>query len=147
MPSKRINYISLKVVKESTIQYPNRRINSAEDAVELLRQFMEGSDREIMLAIYLNTKNEPTAIQTIGIGTLNSCPVHSREIFKGAIATNANSIIIAHSHPSGDPTPSHEDIKITETIVEVGRIIGIEVLDHIILGDGKFVSLKAQGKM
>lgn len=144
-PAKRVDIVSLRLVKESSVLYPNRKINSPEDAAKLLEEFLADADREHFVAIYLNIKNEPTAIHTVSIGTLNSAQVHAREVFKGAMLANAAAIIIGHNHPSGDPTPSKEDTKITDALVDIGRIIGIEIIDHIIIGHGRFVSLKAKG--
>lgn len=90
----------------------------------------------------INTKNKPTAIHTVSIGTLNSTVVHPREIFKAAILSNAASIILAHNHPSGDPTPSKEDIGITKRLVDAGELLGITVMDHIIIGENNYVSMK-----
>lgn len=95
--------------------------------------------------LYLNTKNQVIHRQTIFIGSLNTSIVHPREVFKEAFRRAAASIICLHNHPSGDPTPSREDIEVTKRLVECGQIIGIEVLDHIIIGDHKFVSLKEKG--
>lgn len=93
----------------------------------------------------LDTKNQPTNISTVHIGSLNASIVHPREVMKTAIPSNAASIICCHPHPSGEPTPSSEDIDVTERLAEVGKIIGIELLDHIILGEDKFISLKEKG--
>ncbi|HDR6242880.1 TPA: DNA repair protein RadC [Bacillus cereus] len=97
------------------------------------------------ICLYLNTKNQVIHRQTIFIGSLNTSIVHPREVFKEAFRRAAASIICLHNHPSGDPTPSREDIAVTKRLVECGQIIGIEVLDHIIIGDHKFVSLKEKG--
>ncbi|PGO19076.1 DNA repair protein RadC [Bacillus thuringiensis] len=97
------------------------------------------------ICLYLNTKNQVLHRQTIFIGSLNTSIVHPREVFKEAFRRAAASIICLHNHPSGDPTPSREDIEVTKRLVECGQIIGIEVLDHIIIGDHKFVSLKEKG--
>lgn len=100
---------------------------------------------ENFTCLYLNTKNQVIHRQTIFIGSLNTSIVHPREVFKEAFRRAAASIICLHNHPSGDPTPSREDIEVTKRLVECGQIIGIEVLDHIIIGDHKFVSLKEKG--
>lgn len=93
----------------------------------------------------LDTKNQPTNISTVHIGSLNATIVHPREVMKTAILSNSASIICCHPHPSGDPTPSPEDVEVTERLAEVGKIIGIELLDHIIMGDSTFISLKEKG--
>jgi len=101
-------------------------------------------DRECIVAIHLDCKNKINSVETISVGTLNSTLTHPREVFKGAILANAAAIILGHNHPSGNPTPSQEDITLTRRLAEAGRILGIEVLDHIILGDDDWVSLKAK---
>lgn len=144
--AKRVDIVSLKVVKESSLLYGKRKISSPNDAVEIGRSMLDGSDREKLLLCCLNTKNEPTNLNIVSIGSLNSSIVHPREVFKLAILGNSASIILFHNHPSGDTTPSKEDINITERIKEAGKIIGIELIDHIILGDeNKYTSLKEKG--
>jgi DNA repair protein RadC len=144
--AKRVDIVSLKVVKESSILYGNRKISSPGDAVDIGRIMLDGSDREKLLLCCLNTKNEPNSLNIVSIGSLNSSIVHPREVFKLAILGNSASIILFHNHPSGDTTPSKEDINITERIKEAGKIIGIELIDHIILGDeNKYTSLKEKG--
>jgi len=97
------------------------------------------------LCIYLNTKNRILGIEVVSIGILNSSICHPREVFKGAILASAKSIILAHNHPSGDPEPSDDDITLTKRTENAGRIIGIELLDHIIIGDGSYISLRERG--
>lgn len=143
--AKRVDIVSLKMVKESSILYANRRIGTPDDAVELLKNLLEGSDREMLVVCCLSSKNEPTNISVVSIGSLNSSIVHPREVFKIAIMSNAASIIIGHNHPSADTTPSKEDINITERIKKAGDIIGIKLLDHIIIGDKNYLSLKEEG--
>lgn len=144
--AKRVDIVSLKVVKESSLLYGKRKISSPSDAIEIGRSMLDGSDREKLLLCCLNTKNEPTNLNIVSIGSLNSSIVHPREVFKLAILGNSASIILFHNHPSGDTTPSKEDINITQRIKEAGKIIGIELIDHIILGDeNKYISLKEKG--
>lgn len=144
--NKRVDIVTIKMVKEKSIKYENRKITSPSDAETLCRNFLENSDREQLIAISLDTKNQPTNINVVSIGSLNSSIVHPREVFKLAILSNANSIIIAHNHPSGDATPSREDINITKRLKECGELIGINLIDHIIIGDDeRFVSLKEKG--
>ena len=141
--SKRVNIVSVKLVKEKSISYTNRKIGSPYDAHILCKDFLENEDREKLIVVCLDTKNQPTSINIASIGTINSSLVHPREIFKTAILSNSNSILVAHNHPSGNPTPSEEDINITNRLQEVGEIIGIKLIDHIIIGeDDNFISLK-----
>jgi len=125
--------------------YKNRKISSPEDAWVLFKQYLNGADREHFVVMALDTKNQPTAIQTYHIGSLNSSMSHPREIMKVAILNNAASLILGHNHPSNDPSPSQEDVQVTKRIVEVGQLLGIDVLDHIIVCDDSLVSLKEKG--
>lgn len=106
---------------------------------------LSGLKQEHFICLYLDTKNRLIREETISIGTLDANVVHPREVFKGAVSYSASSIIFVHNHPSGDPEPSEEDIAITRTLVEAGRLMGIDVLDHLIVGDSSFVSLKERG--
>lgn len=103
-------------------------------------------DREHFVAFHLDARNRVRSFETVAIGSMVAAIVHPREVFKGAILANAAGIILAHNHPSGDTGPSPEDIAITKRLHEAGRILGIDVLDHIIVGDGTF-SLQANGMM
>ena len=145
--AKRVDIISLRMVKESSVLYPPRRVITPRDAVSLLSGFLDGWDREAFLVAYLNTKNEPTAIHTVSVGTLNSSLVHPREVYKGALLTNAASVILAHNHPSGDPTPSKEDIELTSSLAGTGKVLGIPVLDHLVIGDGLYYSFKEHSNL
>lgn len=145
-PSKRVDIVSLKLVREASTLYPTRKINAPEDAAALLEKFIGDSDREHVVALYLNTKNEPVAIHTVSIGTISSCLIHPREIFKGALLANSSALILAHCHPSGNPEPSKEDLEITKRLAQAGELLGIELLDHIIIGsEGRYISLKGKG--
>lgn len=146
-PAKRIQIVSLRMVKEKSLLYSTRTIRKPEDAAELFRQFIGDCDRESFCMLTLNTKNEPTALHQVSFGTLNASLVHPRETFKLAILANSASIMVCHNHPSGEPSPSPEDIEITKRLKECGTLLGIELLDHIILGDGQFVSMRERGLM
>lgn len=148
MVAKRVSIVSCKLVKECpAINYALRKVSQPEDAVTLVQHFLEDADREVMVLICMNRKGEPTALQTISIGTLSSSLVHPREVFKAAILSNAASIILAHNHPSGDPVPSREDIEISRRIKESGELLGIELLDHLIIGYQSHHSLKSSGQL
>lgn len=123
----------------------NTKISSPIDLVEYLDGEMSCLNQEILKVILLNTKNCVIGVKNIFIGSLNNSIVHPREIFKAAINKSSASIIICHNHPSGDPTPSKEDINITLRIKECGSIIGIQLLDHIIIGNNKYISFKEEG--
>lgn len=145
LPAKRVNIVSLKLVKESSILYQKRSVCSPRDGYELLKQFLDDKDREHFIVVSLDTKNQPVSINVCHIGSLNASIVHPREVMKSAILSNAASIIVGHNHPSGKTEPSRDDIEVTKRLVEAGKIIGIEVLDHIIVGEGTFTSLKEKG--
>jgi DNA repair protein RadC len=120
-------------------------IRSPEDGANYVMNDMRFLAQEHFVCLYLNTKNQVLHKQTIFIGSLNASIVHPREVFKEAFRRSAASIICVHNHPSGDPTPSREDIEVTKRLVECGRIIGIDILDHLIIGEKKFISLKEKG--
>lgn len=123
----------------------NIKISSPIDLFGYLEGEMSCLNQEVLKVILLNTKNCIIGVKDIFIGSLNNSIVHPREVFKAAIKKSSASIIICHNHPSGDPTPSSEDIKITLRIKECGSIIGIQLLDHIIIGNNKYISLKEEG--
>ena len=118
------------------------KVTSPIDITNLLMEDMRYLKKEYFKVAILDTKNQIITIESISIGNLNSSIVHPREVFNAAIRRSGNSIILIHNHPSGDPTPSREDINITNRIIEAGNIIGIKVLDHIIIGDNKYISFK-----
>ena len=122
-------------------------IRSPEDAAAYLMTDMSSLNQEHFVVLFLNVKNEILHKQTIFIGSLNSSIVHPREVFREAVKRSAASIIVAHNHPSGNPSPSPEDIEVTKRLIEAGSIMGIELLDHVIIGDHKFLSLKEKGYM
>lgn len=120
-------------------------IRSPADGANYLWDELRDEKQERFVCLYLNVKNHVIHKKTIFIGSLNHSIVHPREVFKEAIRKSAASLICFHNHPSGDPTPSSEDIEVTKRLVECGTIMGIEVLDHIILGQKNYVSLKEKG--
>ena len=130
---KRINY--LDALSKIKINEPSTIANLYMDEMRYLQ-------KEHFRVVLLDTKNQIIVTEEISIGTLNASIVHPRDVFRAAIKRNANSIILIHNHPSGDPTPSNEDINITIRLLEAGNLIGIKVLDHIIIGDNKYISFK-----
>ncbi|MGB8216293.1 MAG: DNA repair protein RadC [Candidatus Methanoperedens sp.] len=121
------------------------KINSPEDVYRRLYPYMRESKKESFIELSLDTKNQIIREDTISIGSLNANVVHPREVFKIAVTYSAAHIIVAHNHPSGDPTPSREDIEITKQLVGAGKMMGIDVLDHVIIGDGRHFSMKEAG--
>lgn len=121
------------------------KISSPEDVYRRLFPRMREQKKEMFIELCLDTKNQILKEEVISVGSLNANVVHPREVFKLALTESAAHIIVAHNHPSGDPTPSREDIEITKKLVETGNIMGITVLDHVIIGDGRHFSLKEAG--
>lgn len=120
-------------------------IRSPEDAANYLIPELAPLQQEHFVALYLNVKNQILHKQTIFVGSLNASIVHPREIFRVAIRRSAAAIIVAHNHPSGNPSPSPEDIDVTKRLIEAGHILGVDLLDHLIIGDHQFISLKEKG--
>lgn len=138
----------LELVKEESHKYEvETRISCPKDIYEILTKVcrIQCNAEEVFILITLNTKNIVTGYFEVHRGTINTSLVHPREVFKRALLNNANSIMVAHNHPSGDPNPSKEDIQITERLKEAGNLLGINLLDHIIVGDDKYISLKEKG--
>ena len=141
----RINIVTIKMEKVKRMLVENKKIISPKEVYKIVAEYLKGVDREHLVLLTLDTKNVITSITTVSIGSLNTSIVHPREVFKTAILSNASSIILAHNHPSGDATPSKEDINITDRIKESGKILGIDLLDHLIIGDDSYISLKEKG--
>lgn len=144
----KINHYSLVQVREKTIQYDlNRKVMSTDDVVKIGQALdLEDYAAEHFVIITLNTKHEIAGVHTISIGDLNSAVVHPREVFKAALLNNAFSVICLHNHPSGDPSPSKEDISITLRLCEAGKLLGITVVDHVIIGgNGRYTSMRENG--
>jgi DNA repair protein RadC len=124
---------------------PKKHLSSGKAVCEYVQPLLQGLRKELMLALYLNSKNVLLAQETISVGTLDAAHAHPREIFQGAIAMGAKSVIVAHNHPSGDPTPSKEDQVLTRRLRDAGKILHMELLDHIIVGDGTCMSMREEG--
>jgi DNA repair protein RadC len=147
---KRISVYSVKLVRDSAKIYDlkTKIVRSPQDGADAFREVFDvpSMTKEHFLLATLNTKNEIIGMHTIHIGTVNASVVHPREVYQQALLNNASSIIVCHNHPSGDPTPSREDIEVTKRLVEAGKVVGIDLLDHIVVGDGtRYVSLKEKG--
>ena len=120
-------------------------VKTPEDVVGLVRGRLKGKKKEHFLALLLDTRNQLIKVAEISVGSLDSSLVHPREVFKEAISATAASVIFVHNHPSGDPTASEDDIRLTKRLAGAGEIVGIDVLDHIIIGDKNYLSLKREG--
>jgi DNA repair protein RadC len=138
----------LELVKEESHKYEvETRISCPKDIYEVLTKVcrIQCNAEEVFILITLNIKNIVTGYFEVHRGTINTSLVHPREVFKRALLNNASDIMVAHNHPSGDPNPSKEDIQITERLKEAGNLLGINLLDHIIVGEDKYISLKEKG--
>jgi DNA repair protein RadC len=130
---------------ETFVDEPKRKICSPKDVYALMYPKMREQKKEKFVTLCLDTKNQVLKEDVISVGSLNASIVHPREVFKAALMESSASVIMIHNHPSGDPSPSKEDIMVTEKLIEGGKLLGIDVLDHIIIGDGRYVSLKDEG--
>lgn len=148
IPAKRVDIVSLKLVKESSVLYETRKISNPYDAYRLVKNFLVDSYREKFVVVCLDTKNQPVSIEIVSIGTVNSAMVHPREVFKVVVLSNASKIICFHNHPSGNTNFSKEDEVITKRLQKCGEILGIELVDHIVVGDDdKYFSFKENFKI
>ena len=119
----------------------------AKDVFEYLHPHVAGKEKEMFFALLLDSKNRLLREEVVSVGTLTASLVHPREVFRPAIRESAASIIVAHNHPSGDPSPSAEDLDVTARLKSAGELMGIPVLDHVILGAGTYTSLAERGRM
>ncbi|MEK7220660.1 MAG: DNA repair protein RadC [candidate division NC10 bacterium] len=142
----RVKVLSLTVVRDGSA--PDPRILSTPTAVvDLMRELMPDDDREHMWALYLNAQNHLLEVYPVSTGTLTASLVHPREVFKPALLRGAASVIVVHNHPSGDPTPSREDLQLTRQLVKAAELLDLRLHDHVIIGNGtgRWVSLAQQG--
>ena len=144
------------IVREIEVRYgksvakvDGRKVTSPEAAAEILRGIVAERPQEVFAAILLNSKHRAIGVVEVSVGTLNASLVHPREVFRAAILENAASIIVGHNHPSGDCSPSKEDTDVTTRLREAGKLMGIQVLDHIIVGIGSadFYSYQQEGRL
>lgn len=122
-------------------------VRGPDDVVVYVGRFLRREKREHFLVLLLNARHEVERRETVSIGSLNASIVHPREVFRPAVLHAAASVVLVHNHPSGDPEPSDEDISITKRLVQVGELLGIGVLDHVIIATRGVVSLRARGVM
>ena len=138
---------AIELGRRLTVQAPEERptIHSPADAAELVRYEMSALEQEELRVLLLDTRNHVMHIETVYRGSLNSSQIRVGELFRPAIRRNAAAIIIIHNHPSGDPTPSPDDAAVTRAIVQAGKLLDIDVLDHLVIGRGRYISLKERG--
>jgi len=136
-----------EIMRQGTAAPPNdrTRINAPEDAAQQLMPRLRHLQQEHFVVLLLDTKNALIGEVTVNIGTLDMSLAHPREVFRSAIRSSAAGVLLLHNHPSGDCQPSPEDVRLTEQLRDAGRLLGIEVVDHIIVGDGRWFSLKEKG--
>lgn len=135
-PGKRVGIVHLKMVKESRTLYGMKQFRNSKDAAEMVRPLCGNSDREIVLVLSLNGRMEPQSVEIAAVGGVSSCGVDIKSIFKHALLNNSEHVICFHNHPSGNAKPSREDEQLTERLRKAGEILGVELADHIILGEG-----------
>jgi DNA repair protein RadC len=136
--------IRLRVVRESRAKL--KQINSPQAVVECIKKEMQSLDREYVVAVLLDTRNNVIGIEELAKGTINTAPICSREVFKAAVLCNAQAFILFHNHPSGDPTPSTQDIEATRLLKKASAILEVNLIDHIIVGsNGTYLSMKEKG--
>lgn len=146
IPKKKVGIIKLKMIREGTSVYGTSRFQEPKEAADMVRHLFEYADREMMMVMSLDAAMTPIALEIVAVGGLSSCGVDSRDLFKHAILSNAAKIICFHNHPSGEPAPSQEDSLMTKRVKEAGELLGIELLDHIIIGSGsRYVSFREDG--
>ena len=138
---------AVELARRLQVERPDERarISSPEDIAALVSSEMAALDQEELRVVLLNTKNEVLKIVTVYRGSVNAAQIRVAEVFKEAIRQNAPSLVILHNHPSGDPTPSGDDVAVTRELVQAGRLLDIEVLDHLVIGDGRHTSLRRKG--
>ncbi|MBO8141847.1 MAG: DNA repair protein RadC [Firmicutes bacterium] len=138
---------ALELGRRLAMEPPRERmaVRRPQDVAALLMAELRDLDREVFKVVMLDTKHRVISIDTLSIGDLHGTLVHPRELFKDAIRRSSSALILAHNHPSGDPEPSPDDIDLTARLVAGGRLLGIEVLDHIVIGDNRYVSLRERG--
>jgi len=139
-----IRELSRRLLQEGAREYTSI-VRGPNDAAAYLMPILRYEVKENFVALLLNTKNKIVGHRVISVGSLSASIVHPREVFKEAVKASAASIIVAYNHPSGDPTPSREDVAVTERLIKAGKIMDIPVLDHIIIGDSRYISMKERG--
>jgi DNA repair protein RadC len=144
---KHIPLVSLRLVRERTVPYPGRSLQSAQAVYDLFRDLAGDLDREAVWIACLDAKNRLACLSQVSVGSLDASMVHPREVMKTVLMANASAMILVHNHPSGDPAPSAEDRAVTDRIRQTADLFGIRFLDHVIVGDGRFYSFNDEGGM
>lgn len=134
-----------KRIKSDRFAAGKRRLTNSKEVADMLMEELADEKKEYFLAINLNSKLQIESKEVISIGNLDSAPVHPREVFGPAVRRAAAAVVVAHNHPSGDPTPSFQDIEVTKRLLQASEVIGIKLVDHVIVGNGCFTSMKSEG--
>jgi DNA repair protein RadC len=141
-----ISVFRLSLIKDHTLAYANAScMLTPQNVYELIKEYLQDTDREHFIAIFLDSRSAVIGMNTVSVGTLTESLVHAREVFKGAILANAASIIVAHNHPSGEALASEADISVTSKLKDAGRILGIPIEDHVIVADVGYFSFRQHG--
>lgn len=136
----------LQIVREPhSALYGSPQLSQSSEVYRFLRAHFDGRPHEEFLALFFDAKHTPVGYQVVSVGSLTLSIVHPREAFKAAVCMNAAAVIFSHNHPSGDPTPSLEDRTLTKRLVSAGELLGIRVLDHIVMGEGRYISFADEG--
>ena len=142
-PNRRAAVVRVELVRERTITYPGGSpVAGPAELAAVARAVIGAADRELFVVLHLSAKHRINSVEAVATGTLCATLVHPREVYKGALLANACAIALAHNHPSGDPTPSPEDLTLTRQLMAAGEVMGVRVLDHVVLGDECYVSLR-----
>ena len=145
--SYRLPRYKVLLVREGNCASEHNTIRTPDDVFAVMSPEYENAVVEMAQMLALDTKNKIIGVFTISTGSLNASIIHPRDVFQRAILSNAASVILVHNHPSGDPSPSSEDIALTRALVEAGKIMDIAVLDHVVIGEGKYCSVKEMGQL
>ena len=148
IPRRRVGIVRLQMIREKQNLYGMKRFSDPAELVRMMKPILSMADREILLVLSLNNRLEPMAMEIAAVGSLNSCQVHPREVFKHAVLSNAAFVIAVHNHPSGDFIPRPEDRAITKRLAGSGALLGIPLIDHIIVGqDDSYFSFRENGML
>lgn len=145
LPVHRVPKYKVQLVRDGSVPFTTKICSTPRQAADLFRAFVGDSDREHLIAIFLDTQNRFLGLHTVSIGTLDYSVVHPREVFKAAILSNASSLVLAHNHPSGESAPSEEDVRITLELQKAGELLDIPLMDHIVVGEASYTSFMEMG--
>lgn len=140
MPKRRVQYVAESCF--AVTQDNPEPVLGPKQMLEAFHKAVPNAEKEHFVALYLNSSNVPLLLEIVSIGTLDQCPVHPREVFCPAVRVRAASVLVAHNHPSGDPSPSPEDIGVTSRLINAGKLLGIELLDHVVIAGESWVSIR-----